>query len=300
MVLHIPANIPYLQWSISYTMILIADSGSTKCDWAHLSNDGTVKKFQSAGLNPQVQSEDFIRSILADIHEFEGLSDQVKHLYVYASGCSTPMHKHLLKGLLELHFPDAQMEIENDLFGAARAALGEEEGLIGIIGTGSNLAWFNGDRLDFKTPALGYVMGDEGAGSNIGKKLISRYFYGQMPDELVEAFKLTLPYSKDEVLERVYSHDRPNAFLASVVPFVVEHKAHPFIAKLIKGSFREYVENHIKAYDNPDKVHFVGSVAVHLKEYLREILNEYGIELGQTLSQPIEQLIEYHKSKING
>lgn len=277
-------------------MILIADSGSTKCDWAHISNDGQVKKFQSHGLNPQVQSESFIRTTLNTMEGFEGIYDQVQHIYLYTSGCSTPGHELFLRTLLEEHFKDAlTIEVRNDLYGAARAALGDNSGYIGILGTGSNLAYYNGEKLSFKTPALGYVMGDEGSGSNIGKELIKKYLYHQLPENLHEEFKKFFGLKKDEILSNLYNEERPNAFLASAFPFAVTWKDDPTILSIIQESIRAYITNHIMAYKEVKEVHFVGSVALLLRDELEAVLKEFKIRLGSVISQPIDELIAYHR-----
>jgi len=280
-------------------MILIADSGSTKCDWAHLSNEGVIKKFQSTGLNPSVQTEEHMRSVLSQIDDFAGLHEGVKEVYIYSSGCATHSHKHLLKNLLQEQFKSAEIiRAENDLFGAARACLGNEEGLVAILGTGSNAAYFTGDKLIHNTPALGFCLGDEGGGSNIGKALIKKYLYNKFPEELKREFQAVFPYTKDEVIYKVYKEERPNAFLASVMPFVVSHREDSLVAGIIQESICAFIDNHLSSYSDHREVHFVGSVAVYLKEELESCLQNKGFGLGNIVHQPIDLIIDYHKNTV--
>jgi glucosamine kinase len=282
-------------------MILIADSGSTKCDWAHLSNEGQVEKFQTLGLNPQIQSASTIRETLKSCREFDAIKSQTESIYLYISGSSTSAHKAILNTLLlEIFDASVVIEIENDLQGAARASLGRNAGLVGILGTGSNLAYFNGETLRHKTPALGYILGDEGSGSNMGKTLITHYLYNEIPEDLNDKFKDSFPYNKDEVLIKVYQEERPNAFLASCVPFVVENKEHPFMANLIKSSFAAFIERHVMTYAPSERatINLVGSIPYYLNEHLKETLNNYGIQLGLCIPKPIDHLIEYHLKAI--
>jgi N-acetylglucosamine kinase-like BadF-type ATPase len=278
-------------------MILIADSGSTKCDWAHLSNGGQIKKFQTLGLNPQVQTKSFLENLITSCPDFDQIEEKVEEAYLYVSGCSTNEHQHIIEDILKARLPNVRLiEVHNDLQGAARACLGDQQGLVAILGTGSNLAWFDGENLDFKTPALGYVLGDEGSGNHLGKRLIVSYLYGQMPSDLSEMFTKYFNMDKAELLNKVYQGDRPNAFLASWAPFLADNQDHPFAAKIISECFDSFIRNHVLAYpkNQRSEVNFVGSIPFFLKEPLSNALMAHDIKLGECLPKPIDQLIKYH------
>ena len=172
--------------------ILIADSGSTKTDWCVVQNGQQQARYETKGMNPffqtQNQMEDEIRQNLLP----QLPNEQPTAVYFYGAGC-TPEKSPLVKESLERCFPDATtIEVNSDLLAAARALCGHQPGIACILGTGSNSCFYDGKGISFNVPALGFILGDEGSGANLGKRLVGDILKNQFPGDL-RSSKNTIP-----------------------------------------------------------------------------------------------------------
>ena len=158
-------------------MILIADSGSTKTDWAVLgAPGGSSVRIATQGINPLLFTDDqidgvFRQEVLPRLDEAGVPASEVSEVAFYGAGC-TPQQSPRVAMLLSTLFPSAETFAESDLLGAARAVLGREQGIACILGTGANSCVYDGDRITAHIPPLGYVLGDEGSGAVLGLSLI--------------------------------------------------------------------------------------------------------------------------------
>lgn len=285
-------------------MLLIADSGSTKTDWLLVAPDGTQTEFHTDGINPARDTRDIIYNViyhqlLAEIDapsllEREGVRLSV---FFYGAGCIEPFSQNV-KSVLEELFLDCHVEVESDLLGAARALCADEPGIACILGTGSNSCLYDGKDIVMHTPPLGYILGDEGSGSFLGKTLVNGLFKGTLPETLKQAFcekySLTLP----EVITRVYRQPAANAFLASLVPFIVEHRTHPAIHHMLVEAFRLFIANNIAIYGHQEMpIHCVGGVAFQFADELNEACASGNRKLGRILRRPIEAIVQYHLNR---
>ena len=234
--------------------------------------------------------------LIAKISPFDPLS--FSHLYFYGAGCSTPTNNQLIKNSLSPFFPDTEIEISHDILGAARALFGNEPGIACILGTGSNSCFYNGKEVFSKIPSLGYLFGDEGAGSNLGKKLMERYLKNKLPEDIHQAFDHRYHLTLEDILNGLYTKPFPNRFLASFTWFLRDHMAHPEIHDLIYASFIEFIEAHITQYDHYARYQtgFIGSIAMVFESILREAAADEAISVGKIIQNPVEGLIRYHSS----
>ena len=304
--------------------ILIADSGSTKTDWALLSSSsitangswtsqaskpsaGLILKTQ--GINPFHMSEDTISGILENelkpqilkLRSTDGCllpkghqKSQISNLLIYFYGSGVrPELEGKMEGLLRRAFPEAErVEAKSDLLGAARALCGRQEGIACILGTGANSCLYDGQGIVRNTPALGYILGDEGSGANIGIRFLNALYKNQLPEEIKVEFEQQ-GHSLSEIIDRVYRQPMANRFLASLSPFIHRHLEVPEVSALVEDSFRQFMQKNIVAYGRRDlKVSAVGSVAFFYNEQLRKAVESEGYELGRVLRSPIEGLIE--------
>lgn len=280
-------------------MILIADSGGSKIDWRIIEKNGSIGQANAPGFNPYYQPIEDLRKSVREIL-IPKIKDDVDKIYFYGAGVSSTKNQLTIKSAFLEFFPQAQIEIGWDLLAAARALCGHEPGIACILGTGSNSCLYDGKEITANVANLGWILADEGSGSNIGKKFLVDYLREKMPAPLAEAFRQRFPLTREEFLEKIYQQERPNAFLASFTRFIFQHLKDPYCYKLVYNSFAEFYENTVMKYENYKnlKVHFTGSVAFYFSDLLRQVANDKGITVKNILEAPIAGLTLYHQNEI--
>lgn len=282
-------------------MILIADSGSTKTDWRIIQSNSQIHQAKTAGFNPFYQGSEEILAELQNIllPQIKSLG-KVQEIHFYGAGCSTDKNISLITQVLKTVFPEADLSINSDLLAAARAVCLKDPGIVCILGTGSNTCLYDGHEIVYSRPNLGFILGDEGSGSFLGKKLITAYLYEDLPSNLSEKFlKRYNNISRAEILENIYKKPFPNRYLASFSQFLLHNLKDPYIYRLIYESFALLFDNHIMKYDKLDdyKVHFVGSIAFYYSNILRQVANDKGVVLRNVMETPIAGLTLYHQKE---
>lgn len=276
-------------------MIVIADMGATKTDWSFAEGSTVIKNIQTKGFNPYFYSAGEIVDLLRKDFVDEDFSE-IEKVYFYGAGCSTEEKIKTIEYALKIYFPQALIEVNHDLLASARALCGHSPGIACILGTGSNTCLFDGTDIISNNPSLGFLLGDEGSGGDLGRELIKAYYYGKLTPELESKFETQFNTDKTHLLGDVYSTDKPNAYCAAFTPFLNQNIEEICIAELVKNSFREFFTSHILTYENHQKIpiNFVGSIAHNFKVQLKEVANEYGTRVGIIIKAPIGKLIEYH------
>lgn len=277
-------------------MKLIADSGSTKTDWALVAGEEPAHVCHTQGINPFHQDEATIASILHNELLPQLPAGDVHEVCFYGSGVR-PELQPLMQRLLQACFPQAlRVEAYGDLLGAARALCGRGEGIACILGTGANSCLFDGTDIVMNTPPLGYILGDEGSGAVLGIRLLNGLFKGSLPAELCEAFLAEQGLTMVDVIARVYRQPMPNRFLASLSPFVARHLDVSQMRAMVVDHFRCFLSRNVRQYGRPDlPVSFVGSIAHHYQSLLREAVLAEGMAMGTVLKSPLEGLVGYHR-----
>lgn len=275
-------------------MILVADSGSTKTDWMGYSPNEQIT-FNTQGINPYFLNAHDIFKLFSKKKEIATYASQVKEVYFFGAGCSSPDKVEIISNGISSFFTNAYVAVEHDLMGSAYATCGDKPGLTCILGTGSNISYYDGKNLHQGTHGLGYVLGDEGSGTWFGRKLITSYLYDLMPVELSIEFAEEFKIDKETVITNVYQKPAPNTYLASISRFMVNHRSHPFIIKMLRDGFQEFVDSNIKDYANFRELdtHFVGSIAFYYQDILTEICLKNEVKLGQILQKPIEGIYNF-------
>lgn len=276
-------------------MILIADSGSTKTNWALLNPKGIgIKHFQTSGINPFLQTKEEIYSILSN--EFSLEVDVNTAIYFYGAGCALPDKKELVKGALQQLFNSKNIFVESDLMGAARSLLQHKPGVAAILGTGSNSCYYDGVDIVENVSPLGYILGDEGSGAVIGRKLLGDLLKRQLPDEVRQLFFEVYSTNAAEILEHVYKKPFPNRYMAGFTRFIANNIHHSSLREIVKSSFTDFFVRNISLYPKSKEypIDFTGSVAWHFKDVLNEVASELGYTINQISENPIKGLIEYH------
>ncbi len=276
-------------------MLLVADSGSTKADWILTRPGNQTIHFRTKGINPFFLSEKDITQVFQNATEIQEYVDQVKEIYFFGAGCSSPDKREIISNALSKVFKNAFVSVDIDIIASIYATCGTSEGICCILGTGSNISYFDGTKIHESKHGLGYILGDEGSGTYFGRKLLTSFLYQTMPEELSASFKEKYSVDKESVIKRIYQQPAPNSFLASFSPFMSDHIDHPFIIDLLKVGFAEFVETNIKSYPDYGKqvCHFVGSIAFHFKDILTSVCEQKGVHVGKVLKHPIEELSEF-------
>jgi N-acetylglucosamine kinase-like BadF-type ATPase len=282
-------------------MILIADSGSTKTDWRMIDAQGNVEQAKTMGFNPYQTTEEEIYKEIQEKLENK-FSVKPGSIFFYGSGCAAPGNKAMVKRAVARVFPESEIVIEHDLLAAARALCGNEPGIACILGTGSNSCLYDGEKIIENRTSLAFILGDEGSGAVMGKALVKKYLYEELPPHLAEKFKKRFQPHVDEILYKVYKEPFPNRYLASFSKFLFDNLNDPFIYQLVYQNFCEFFEKNIEKYTDYKKykVHFVGSVAFYYSNVLRQVANDKGITVKNILETPIAGLTLYHSNLLNG
>lgn len=285
-------------------MLLIADSGSTKTDWVFCNpRNGVVKTISSVGLNPIVQSENFIREKIYEAFKEVSEVESVTNIYFFGAGCSSDSRKKIIRDILKEVFTVAEIEVDHDMKAAVIATCGDEAGFSCILGTGSNAVFYDGEKIIEPKGALGigYILGDEGSGAAIGKILLRDFLYLQMPENLYRHFKEVLKLEKDVIFKNVYQQPNANTYLASFTKEIYAFRDLDYVQNVIKRVFREFFKFNILPYSKglEYRVHFIGSIALHFEKELREAAQTYELTLGKIIQKPIDQIVNYYIDKIN-
>jgi glucosamine kinase len=278
--------------------ILIADSGSTKTEWCLLQGD-KKKKLSTQGLSPYFLTGEQIKEIL-EKELIPKLKDAAPaEVHFYGTGCSNPANAAIVKKAIQHFFKKATVKVEHDLTGAAKALCGDEKGIACILGTGSNSCFYNGKKIVKNSPGLGYVLGDEGSGAYMGKKVIQYFLYNTFDEDLMERFKAKFNTNSIEILEAVYKKPLPNRYLAGYAIFLAENRGHFMIENIIEDGLNDFFFNHIYKYRESWTlpINFAGSIAYGFKDVLKDLCNSYELQLGTVIKNPMEGLIKYHQQK---
>jgi glucosamine kinase len=277
-------------------MILVADSGSTKTEWA-LAKHGHADHFTTSGINPMIQTREEIDQIVDDLTT-QLTNSKVDAIYFYGAGCSSAERNKIVHSSLKKSFPAVEeIMVDHDLLGACRALFGNEKGIAAILGTGSNACYFDGKEIIQRVPSLGFILGDEGSGSYMGKKLLKDYFYKMMPDNLSEKFESEYNLDKDHIFRNVYKVSNASKFLATFARFLNENIEHEeYLQELVYDSFSDFFITLLLHY-NDLKEHplgFVGSISYLYQDILSKVASQYHFHLKKVIQKPLKDLVEYH------
>jgi hypothetical protein len=276
-------------------MIIVADCGSTKCDWLLLHGGRDQELENTVGFSPffhtTAEIEEIVRTQLVpkmrDTHP--------EAVYFYGTGIHDEHRAEMVAAALRAVFPEAKVEVEHDLLGACRATAGREAGIINILGTGSNSCYYDGTHILDNVPSLGWLLGDEGSGTHLGKALLRAKFYRELPADLDAAFDAAHPEGTMAIKDRVYEKGA-NAYLATFTRFLGDNMQHPFVKKLVTDCLGEFLDRQPCKYKGYQSVpfHFVGSIAHHFQDYLVQCLDARKIRLGVVVRKPIYPLADFH------
>jgi glucosamine kinase len=274
---------------------LIADSGATKTEWCILQK-GKHRSIFTQGISPYFLSTEQIVSLLKKELWTAVRNLQISEIFYYGTGCANPENARSVKKALKQVFPEASTQVTHDLMGAARALCGNSKGIACILGTGSNSCYFDGKKIVRNSPGLGYVLGDEGSGAYLGKKVIQYFLYDTFDDDLRSRFEVSFATTAPEILENVYKKPFPSRYLAGYTRFLSENRGHYMVENIIEDGLNDFFFQHLCKYKEIWKypVHFTGGVAFGFRDIIKQLCQSYEFELGQILQHPMQGLVRYH------
>lgn len=273
-------------------MKLIIDSGSTKSDlvWAA---DSVLFSSNTTGINPFLQCKEEIIQLLGemDLHK-----EETSHVFFYGAGC-VPSKKKIVYDALQTLLPNATIEVESDLLGAARSLFHHQKGIACILGTGSNSCEYDGKEITKNVSPLGYILGDEGSGAVIGKHFAGDLLKNICPKEIRNRFFEEERFSAEEIMDRIYKRPFPNRFLAQLTKHIYRHKEEDYFQTLLVENFGRFFSRNICQYDQSLPIRCIGSIAFYFQNELHEAARQYGLEISEISQSPMKGLVEYHKGK---
>lgn len=277
-----------------FVMKLIADSGSTKTQW-YVVSATKPKAFRTVGFNPYFYTTKGLIDALRVALLLEVPLMKIEVVQFYGAGCGDTTQRQKMQGALEQIMPQATVEVQTDLLAAAHATAGQQAGICCILGTGSNSCYYDGNQIVDNLPSLGYLLGDEGAGTHLGRMLLQAYFYREMPATVAAAMEQQYEMNRTTILKELIQSKTPNQYLASFADFAVDQKEQPFIQGLIRQNMELFITRHIQKYRVHGNlpVHFVGSIAKGFEFVLRPLLLKHGLPIGQIIKEPFPSLLHY-------
>ena len=287
-------------------MIFIVDSGSTKCDWLAIDNQGNqlLEKQRTKGMNPAILSSKKLYKTIKKNETLDQVKNDVTHIFFYGAGCGTEKPRQLLKDVLQEFFPNAIAEVREDTYAAIYSTVGVDlqPAVVCILGTGSNCSYFNGTSVEQRVKSLGYSVMDDASGNYFGKQLIRDYYFNHMPQHLKVSLAEKYNMDSDFIKYNLYKQPNPNAYLASFAEFMFLNKDSEYIVNVIKVGIRLFSKNMIMQYKDVLQavpVHFAGSIAFFSQDEIKEVAKELDFTVGKFERRPIEGLVNYHSKQLS-
>lgn len=280
-------------------MILICDCGSTKAEWVLLDGDNVAKRFITNGFNPNFTDNETIKGIVNEAKNFIDNQD-VEKVFFYGSGCGSEANKIKVAMIFAIEFKINDIEVYPDTLGACHALFGKDSGIACILGTGSNACVYDGEKITQSVASLGFMIGDEGSGCHIGKRIVHDYFLGIMPENLRMKFDEKYHLDRERFLKRVYQGEQPSRYLAEFTKFASENIDNQYIRYIVGDCFEAFVSSSFRAErseaEKSPAVGFVGSIAFVFQDILLQVLEKHDIKCSKILKNPMDGLVDFYMS----
>lgn len=283
-------------------MIAVVYSGSRFANWKISDSKGKdVIDVRTVGINPFFNDEKYIYQLLNKNIKLIHNAEQIKKIYFFGAGASSEERKEVISNAFSKFFRYSKVFVDHDLQAAAKASCNDKAGIVCILGSGSNAAFFDGKKIIENNYGLGYAIGDEGSANWLGKMLIKEFLIKKLPEDINKLFKKKYDLDKKQILDKIYKQAQPNVFLTSFVDLLHENRENPFVKEFIKKSFRLFIDTYllplIEKYGKNQPIYFVGTVAANFQDYLREVAKENNIEITTIIKEPIYNLLNYYANK---
>lgn len=253
-----------------------------------------------SGINPNIHSDKHINDTIASIFNFFSEKSKISQIQYYGAGCGSETNISRVFTILKNYFFDSEIHIYSDLMASAHALTKGNTGIVAILGTGSNAAFFDGTNLIKMTPSLGYLLGDEGSATDIGKTFLRNLLYREVPDDLAEEFLNHSTIAREMLINYIYSLPQPNKFFADTGAFITSKNQHYFAENLIFKCFSEFIKQLLLPLSvkyEITEMNFTGSMAFLNRHILRRALHLFNLSLKDVLQNPLEGLWQFYQAE---
>lgn len=275
---------------------LLIDAGATKTAFTLLTEGAVTLQHVDRGINPNYCTETDILQVFAGFVAICPRETAIAAIDYYGAGCMAPRNAALMGELISRFFPNASIQVYSDLMAVCHALSRGIRSIVAILGTGAASCLFDGTSIVRCAPSLGYMLGDEGSGTFLGKQLLTAYLRGTLPAELASDLERSHELSRDKVIHRLYREPEPNRMMASLAPFVQQHLGHPFMHGLALEAFRTFFATQKSCFQGEDLPwQLSGSVAYHFQDVVREAAVMEECRVGDIVDAPMDKLIDYYK-----
>ena len=281
-------------------MIAVIYSGSNHADWRLSDKDRTIASFKTSGINPYFDDEKRIIQLLNKNINLIHHAEEIKHIYFFGAGASSPQLKMIVHNALSKFFKFGKVSVDHDIVAAAIACCKNSPGIISICGSGTNAGWYDGRKVKPNNYGLGYILADEGSGNWLGKQLIKGFMNESLPENIHKKFVYKYDFERKTLLEKVYRQAQPALFLSSFTDFFIDNKEDPYIKNLIKTGFNKLIDTYLLPLhdQHPEALlYFAGSVAAGFQNLLYETAGEANLKIASVIKEPINNLLTYYCSK---
>lgn len=274
-------------------MKLVIESGATKSDWRELVAGAETSQVLRDGMNVSSMPLERVKAVLSE--GLSGLDGPLEGVYLYTAGVVTEDIRTGLEAHIRSLVNTREVDIQDDLTGAARAVCGRTPGIAAILGTGSNTCFYDGETVHRKVYSGGFILGDEGSGAALGRLFLADLIKGLVPEDIAADFGRLFDGSYAGIVEAVYRSAAPSAYLGSLAPFILSHYDDSYIRRLVDGNFRAFIDRALSHYDSAAyPVGIAGGFGWACKDILQPLLAASGIRVSRFVRQPVDALCAYH------
>lgn len=279
---------------------LIVDAGATKTNFLLVTDGIVAAHVKQPGINATYSEEQDIARIFSDTVRNFPSDISIKTVNYYGAGCARPLNALKISNILQLFFPLSDNHVHSDLLAACHALSGKAMSIVCILGTGAASCLFNGHEIVAQAPSLGFLLGDEGSGTHIGKCFLKKHLSHQLPKELSSSFEKKYALTETAIFEKLYQTGHPNKFMSSIVPFVKENLHFDILSDMVEEAFTFFFNNQKQHYDNAQDFvwNFTGSVAANFEPQLQRAAEATGCKTGKIVADPMPMLVKYHHCEI--
>ncbi|MBC8052132.1 MAG: hypothetical protein H7Y13_03635 [Sphingobacteriaceae bacterium] len=281
-------------------MIAVVYSGSRFADWKLSDKGEIIANFKTPGINPFFNDEKSITHLLNKTNELIYHAEEIKRIYFYGAGAFSKSRQQTIENAFIKFFRYSKVSVEHDLAAAAIATCQDKPAIVGILGSGSNSAYFNGKKIKENNFGLGHVLGDEGSANWMGKVLLRDYLTGDLPNKFQQSFHYKYSLDRKQILDKVYKQAYPALFLSSFADYLLEHKTEQYVKNLVTCGFEKYFEIYIIPLfkQHPGlPLHFAGTIAAGFEDWLIEVSDKYEIKVTSVVKEPIYNILSYYANK---
>jgi glucosamine kinase len=281
-------------------MIAIIYSGSNYADWRLADKGKTIASFKTNGINPYFDNEKIIVQLLNKNINLIHHAEEIKRIYFFGAGASSPELKAVVKNAFTSFFKFAKVTVEHDLDAAAIACCKNSPGIISICGSGSNAAWYDGKKVTPNNYGLGYILADEGSANWLGRQLIKGFMSETLPTEIRKKFVKKYDLDRTTLLEKVYRQKHPALFLSSFTEFFVENRENDYLQNVIKTGFNQLINTYLLPLSKQHPgatIHCSGTIASSFQTELLEAASLADLKIAGVIKEPINNLLTYYANR---